>query len=425
MALFRKKKTDEETPLGAPLALPGAPDDDENGRRSLEDHRDFLLSLVKPLAPFGLSIGDSLGLELCEDVPSPVDVPRTTTSVIDGFALDSAVTTRAGNPYPVVLQVDRRPPSPVVQGTAVVVRAGDPLPAGVDCVVPEESLDADGQVSLTAAVHPWSGCRLAGSDFAAGDPIVSRGRILHPATIALLADSGAGKVLARPRPRVVVLGTGGGKSGHDGVPLLDVTAHLISAATAETGAHVWRVEADVSDTAALREAITDQLIRADLLLITSNRPAAARRDPVADLLPDLGATDFCQVAMDPGATQGFGLVGPDLVPVMVMPPGPGAALVSFHAFAAPLLRKLGGITVTARQTVEAEALDILAGPDTPVRFVPVVLRDRGGRSCAARAGRGDARELVDLSEADAFAVIPAGQGVDVGDTVTCWAVERD
>ncbi|MDN6022114.1 MAG: hypothetical protein L0I06_08360, partial [Acidipropionibacterium jensenii] len=79
MALFRKKKTDEETPLGAPLALPGAPDDDENGRRSLEDHRDFLLSLVKPLAPFGLSIGDSLGLELCEDVPSPVDVPRTTT----------------------------------------------------------------------------------------------------------------------------------------------------------------------------------------------------------------------------------------------------------------------------------------------------------------------------------------------------------
>jgi molybdopterin molybdotransferase len=110
---------------------------------------------------------------------------------------------------------------------------------------------------------------------------------------------------------------------------------------------------------------------------------------------------------------------------MVMPSGAGAALVSFHAFAAPLLRKLGGTVVTAGRTVRAEAADILAGPDEPVRFVPVTLRERNGRTVASRAGRGDARQLVDLAEADALAVIPAGQGVDVADVVTCWPVEQD
>lgn len=425
MALFHRKKSDEGMSDRAPLELPGAPDDDASGRRAMEDHREFLLSLVKPLIPFGLSIGDALGLELCEEVPAPGDVPRVTTAVIDGFALDSAVTTRAGNPYPVSLQVDRRPPSPVVQGTAVGVRPGDELPAGVDCVVPAESLDHEGQVHLTAPVRPWSGCRLAGSDFAAGDTILAGGRVLHPATIALLAGSGVDKVLARPRPRVVVLGTGGGGLGPDGVPLLDVTAHLVAAAAREAGAHVWRVEVDGSDPRVLREALTDQLIRADLLLVTDDRTASSRPNPVAELLPELGATDFCQVAMEPGAEQGFALVGPDLVPVMVMPSGAGAALVSFHAFAAPLLRKLGGTVVTAGRTVRAEAADILAGPDEPVRFVPVTLRERNGRTVASRAGRGDARQLVDLAEADALAVIPAGQGVDVADVVTCWPVEQD
>ncbi|WP_257478140.1 gephyrin-like molybdotransferase Glp [Acidipropionibacterium jensenii] len=425
MALFRRKKSQQESSEHSALELPGAPVDDASGRRSMDDHREFLLSLVKPLQPFGLSIGDALGLELCEDVPAPVDVPHLTTAVIDGFALDSAVTTRAGNPYPVTLQVDRRPPSPVVQGTAVVVRSGEVLPAGVDCVVPAESLDEDGQVSLSAPVRAWSGCRLAGSDFAAGDAILAGGRILHPATVGLLADSGVDKVLARPRPRVVVLGTGGSRLSSDGLPLPDVTAHLIAAAATEAGAHVWRVEADGTDREELREAITDQLIRADLLLVTADPAFSAGPDPASELLPELGATDFCQVAMEPGGTQGFGLVGPDLVAVMVLPPGPGAALVSFHAFAAPLLRKMGGTIVSAGQQVVAEAADILADPDVPVRFVPVNLRVRDGRTIATRAGRGDARELVDLAGADALAVIPAGEGVDISDTVTCWPIEQN
>ncbi|AXE39519.1 gephyrin-like molybdotransferase Glp [Acidipropionibacterium virtanenii] len=425
MALFRRKKIEPPTAEEeAPLRLPGAPADDVNGRRGLEVHRDFLVSAVRPLTPFGLSIGDALGLELCEDVPAPTDVPHLTTAAIDGFAFDSATTTRAGNPYPVHLQIDRRPPRPVLQGTAVSVRAGAELPDGTDCVVGPEVLDEDGKVTVTEPVPAWSGCRLAGSDFAGGEVIAPQGSHLNPGRIALLAAAGVDKVFARPRPRVVVLGTGGGEhpDGED-VPQLDATAQIVAAAARNTGSHVWLVDARDSEPDELRETVTDQLIRADLLLSTSDRMVATEPDPVGSLLPELGATDFCQVAMTPGSYQGFGLIGPELVPVMVLPPGPGAALAAFHAFARPVLNKLAGGAPRSWE-IAAEAGSLVAEASDLASFVPVRLEERNGRVIASRAGHGDPARLADLAMSDALAVIPTGSRIDVGDDVTCWSLGR-
>lgn len=425
MALFRRKKTEQPVvEEEAPLRLPGAPADDVNGRRALEAHREFLVSTVKPLTPFGLSIGDALGLELCEDVPAPADVPHLTTAAIDGFAFDSAATTRAGNPYPVHLQIDRRPPRPVVQGTAVSVRAGAELPEGTDCVVGPEVLDEEGKVAVDAPVPAWSGCRLAGSDFASGEVISAEGSHLNPGRIALLAAAGIDKVLARPRPRIVVLGTGGGERPDGGsVPALDVTAQIVAAAARNTGSHVWLVEAGDAEPAELRETLTDQLIRADLVLATSDRMVATEPDPVGTLLPELGAADFCQVAMTPGSFQGFGLIGPELVPVMVLPPGPGAALASFHAFARPVLNRLAGGAPRGWE-IAAEAGSLVVEASDLTRFVPVRLEERNGRFIASQAGHGDPARLADLARADALAVVPAGLRIDVGGDVTCWSLGR-
>lgn len=425
MALFRRKKTEQPEPAEeAPLRLPGAPAEDANGYRAVDAHRDFLLGKVRPLAPFGLRIGDALGLQLCEDVPAPADVPHLTTAAMDGFAFDSAAGRRAGDPDPVHLQIDRRPPTPVVPGSAVWVRAGAEMPEGTDCVVGADVLDEEGRVSISSPVQTWSGCRLAGSDFAAGDVISGRDAVLNPGLIALLASAGVDKVLARPRPRVVVLGTGGGQRPDDeGVPLLDATAQIVAAAARQTGCHVWTVSAAGQGTDELRETLTDQLIRADLVLATSDRMVATEQDPVAGLLPGLGASDFCQVAMTPGAFQGFGLVDPDLVPVLVLPPGPGAALASFQAFARPILSKLAGRSLGTGE-ITAEAGGPLSGVEDLTTFAPVRITRRQGHPLASRVGYGDPARLVDLARADALAVIPPGGAVAAGGEVTCWSLAR-
>ena len=50
--------------------------------------------------------------------------------------------------------------------------------------------------------------RLAGEDAKAGEVLVTAGTRLRPMHIAVIAATGRGAVLVRPRPRVVVLSTG-------------------------------------------------------------------------------------------------------------------------------------------------------------------------------------------------------------------------
>lgn len=422
MALFRRKKDVEAAdPVEErPQGLPGAPADDEHGRRPFEEYRRYLCSLVEPLHPFGLGISDAFGLSLCENVPAPDDVPRETTAAIDGFALDCSATRLAGRPDAVAVQVDRRPPTPVAHGTAVEVMAGARMPAGTDCVVSHDHLDPDGVLQILEPVRQWSGCRLAGSDFSADETLLVEGTTIHAGSVALLAEAGVDKVLARPRPRVVVLGTGGGS----GARALDTTARVVAAAAHVAGAHVWRVEVDPTDTDDLVETITDQLIRADLLLATSDRMVPGDRDPVAEVLPRLGATDFCQVAMEPGSVHGFGLVGPERTPVLVMPSGPGAALASFHAFALPLLRTLSGVDGEDDEVLVETAVPL--HPDEGVNtFLPVQWRTVSGRRVITPAGLGDLSHVPDLADADALAVLRPGRAeIPVGATVTCWPLRR-
>ena len=46
--------------------------------------------------------------------------------------------------------------------------------------------------------------------------------------------------------------------------------------------------------------------------------------------------------MQPGKPQGFGLIGEDEVPIIMMPGNPVSAFVSFEVFVRPVLRKMMG-----------------------------------------------------------------------------------
>ncbi|GAE76207.1 hypothetical protein JCM18918_1981 [Cutibacterium acnes JCM 18918] len=52
-------------------------------RRSVDDHRDYLCSLVQAVPPVAVEVPRAVGLAVCEDVHAPHDVPVVTTAVID------------------------------------------------------------------------------------------------------------------------------------------------------------------------------------------------------------------------------------------------------------------------------------------------------------------------------------------------------
>ena len=68
--------------------------------RSVDDHLARILDSITPLPPYDQPLLDAVGLPLCEDVRSPIALPRFTNSAMDGYAvrLEDVVEAREDRP---------------------------------------------------------------------------------------------------------------------------------------------------------------------------------------------------------------------------------------------------------------------------------------------------------------------------------------
>ncbi|WP_228488844.1 gephyrin-like molybdotransferase Glp [Raineyella fluvialis] len=361
MGLFRRKKQADDEASVDPRPKPGLPprpEPDVDGLRSVEDHRAYVLSMVRELPAFGQSLLDAVGLSLCEEIVADLDLPRFDNSAMDGYAVRAEDLEGASRAHPVALPVVRSITAGDVAGaelepgTVVKIMTGAPVPPGADAVVPYEHTDR-GAESATFLHAPEVGdsIRHIGEDIAVGDHIAAVGDRLGPRQIGMLAGIGIDQVLVRPRPRVVVISTGSelvqpGYELREG-QIYDSNSFMLAALARSEGAQVFRVGIVSDDPDVVAQAISDQLVRADLILTTGG-VSEGDRDVIKAVMPRLGPTDFCRVAMQPGKPQGFALIGDDNIPVIMLPGNPVSAFVSFEVFVRPVLRKMMGIQPLVR-----------------------------------------------------------------------------
>jgi len=438
MPLFGRKKAAEASVEVVDLApLPPPPQPREDGLRSMADHRDYLLSSVAELPPFGQRILDAVGLSLSEDVVARVSLPGFDNSAMDGYAVRAADVAEASPDRPVGLPVvgeipaGARAPHRLSPGTAMKIMTGAPVPGGADAVVPYENTDRGAHdVAVLAPSEPGQHIRRTGEDVPAGTRVLTAGHQLGPRDIGLLAALGRDKVMVRPRPRVVVIATGSelvppGSDLVQGEQIYDSNSYLLAAVARAAGAQVFRVGLVADEPEELAQLITDQLLRADLLLTTGG-VSQGDYDIVKSVLPQLGSTDFAQVAMQPGKPQGFGLIGTDAVPMIMLPGNPVSAFVSFEAFARPVIRKLMGLTSYVRPTVTCEAATMMTSRRGRRQFARGVVTTTatGTRQVELVGGHGS-HLLRNLAEANALVVLPEEVDfVAAGDVVEAWLLDE-
>ena len=99
--------------------------------------------------------------------------------------------------------------------------------------------------------------------------------------------------------------------GHDSI--YDGNSFLLAAAARQAGAIAYRVGIVSDEPRAFMDALSDQLVRADLV-VTSGGVSMGDYDVVKEALAPLGTVWFGGVAMQPGKPQGFGTVGDDRGP---------------------------------------------------------------------------------------------------------------
>jgi molybdopterin molybdotransferase len=372
---------------------------DDDRLRSVDEHLATVLDGIGSIDPIELTLLDSQGLLLAENVVSDVPLPGFDNSAMDGYAV-RAVDTRGASPEdPAVLPVvgdvaaGAKSRSGMGPGLAMRIMTGAPMPAGADAVIALEETDRGvARVAINRAVLSGEHVRRAGEDLPAGAPALSAGAALGPQQLALLAAIGRDRVVVRPRPRVLVISTGselievGHRPGFGEVS--DSNSYLIAAAAKDAGADARRVGIVPDDHAKLLDTLETQLLRADILVTTGGVSMGAF-DVVKEALSELGTVDFVQVAMQPGKPQGFGHLG-DRVPIFCLPGNPVSALVSFEVFLRPAIRKLLGKRNLYRATVQALALERADSPEGRRQYRRGVLHreSTGGYSVSLVGGAG-------------------------------------
>lgn len=377
---------------------------------SVEECLGDILDRLKPPHAYPHLLLESLGLTADRDVIAPRDLPAVDCAATDGYALRAIDTQGAAaepTPLAVIGEVRRGSPSSIVvaPGTCVGIAAGAPLPSGADAVVSRQDIAGGGaEVRVTAATHSGHLVRRAGDDVAKGDVALALGNVVGPRDIGLLAALGIEQISVAPRPRVVVISTGaelvepGRPAG--GGEVHDANSYLLSAAVRAAGAIAYRVQVPSNDPAVFAEVLDDQLVRADVVVTTGGLVDVAR----AALTREPGVR-FCDLAMQPGGSLGYGTLGPERTPIFALPSDPVAAFISFTIFVAPALRRLTGRTPESRPLFRAQLTEDVRSYAGKRHYVAAeFVSDAQGARVRPVGGAGD--HLVgSLADADALIVL--------------------
>ncbi|MDP2354654.1 MAG: molybdopterin molybdotransferase MoeA [Beijerinckiaceae bacterium] len=308
----------------------------------------ILATAERPLEPEDVALADALGRRLACDLAARRTQPPCPVSAMDGYAVRAAdiATIPAQLRVLGVSAAGHGFAGSVGPGEAARIFTGAPVPEGADTILIQEDANAeDGYVTALASEPLGRYVRRAGLDFAAGDVLLSAGRRMGPAELALAAAMNHATLSLVRRPRVAILATGdelvppGANPGPDQIVASNNFA--VGAYARQAGAEVIDLGIAGDDFPALEAAISRARdLKADVL-VTLGGASVGDHDLVQTALTREGMElGFWRIAMRPGKPFMHGRIGD--MRILGLPGNPVSAIVCAVLFLVPLVRALSG-----------------------------------------------------------------------------------
>jgi molybdopterin molybdotransferase len=262
-------------------------------------------------------------------------------------------------------------------------------------------------------------------DIFAGERLVMKaGSRIRSTQIGLAASIGRDHLPTRPHPRVVVI-SAGPDLVEPGTPLksneeYETNSWLLTTAVREVGAVAYRVHSIPDDEAQLQSVIEDQLVRADLIIISGERHDDSF-DLITRTLQKMGEISTVDIAIESSGRHNYGVIGPDKTPVVTLPGDPIAAYISFELLIRPMIRTMLGTATIHRPSVKAKLEKAITSSGGDRSYVRAVLSE-DGKSVHPLSSQD---EQATLSDANSFIAVPEGEtNLAVGAQVTVVVLER-
>jgi molybdopterin molybdotransferase len=387
-------------------------------------------ALARPAATEQASITEVAGRVLASAVHAERDQPPFARSTRDGWAV-RAGDVEAGRALRIVGSVragEEWRGAELGAGEAIEIMTGAPMPAGADTVLMVEHATVAGDGLLHATdgrrLQPGENVVAQGAEAHAGAELVSVGRRLGAAEIALAASFGYAQMEVFAKPRVAIVATGDELVELDAAlqnyQIRNSNSYALAALVSEEGGEPQRLRVARDAMDDLRERI-EAGRQADLLLL-SGGVSMGKYDLVEQALSEAGAEFlFTGAWIQPGKPVVFGRMrrdqrleirdqstGREWTYFFGLPGNPVSTEVCFRLFVATMLRALAGRTEIAPRFVEARLAADVKGGMRVTRFLPAVVSGDWHRVSVRIVPWHGSGDLAANARANGFVVLPGG-----------------
>ncbi len=253
------------------------------------------------------------------------------------------------------------------------------------------------------------GATLAEDIFVGDEVVLHRGAGIRSPQIGLAASLGLSRLPTQPHPRVVVISAGddlvepGQAISED--EEYETNSWMLATAAREAGAVAYRVHTIPENHGQLRAVIEDQMVRADLIVI-SGESNDGSFDLIKAVLEELGDIESATPNLEGSARHCYGIIGDDGIPVITLPGDSTSAFISFEIFVRPMIRSMFGIKHVFRSTVKAEITSDIESPIGLTSLVRATLSvTQAGESLVSPISAQE--DLLSLARAGALITVSA------------------
>ncbi|NOZ83098.1 MAG: molybdopterin molybdotransferase MoeA, partial [Euryarchaeota archaeon] len=316
-----------------------------------------------------VEVSEACGRVLAQDVHAPIDIPPCDRAAVDGYALRHADVASASEQSPVRLRLSgsvaagEAPEVEVAPGECVKVTTGSVLPRGADAVALVEGVSLEnGCVVVAGALERYQGVHRRGEEVRGGERVFERGRRLSPRDVGVLSGMGIPRVRAVRKPRVGLIVTGREllspeEEAHP-AKTYDANTYALAAELTSMGCEVSYCMRCGDSFEEVERSLEEALECSDIVIATGgtgigslNLSIRMQKEFAQDVFPFLlqrrGRLLVYGVRSVPGKPLAFGFV--DSKPVFALPGWPLSAMVTYHFYVKPALRRMMGMREERRE----------------------------------------------------------------------------
>lgn len=377
----------------------------------------IIMDRAIPLRTESIPLDRCLHRYLAEPIIADRDIPPANRAAMDGYAVRASDTTSAPVVLRIVGEVAAGSPEapPVAPGECVRILTGGNIPPDTDAVVRVEDAaeSADGTVTIRKKVESGADVLRQGECALKGNCLIPEGALIRAVTVGVCAMVGYERLRVHARPKVAVVTTGselkpvGARvAAHE---IRDANGAMLMAALSEFGFAPAIGDRVPDDRERLQSTVRAALTECEVVVL-SGGVSVGKYDFVPSVLQEVGAViHFHGVAIKPGRPILFATVGNNRC-IFGLPGNPVSALIGFHEFVLPALRRLAGCPVAGCRINFRLPLHspIKIKVSRQLQYLPARLVHKESNTAVEAIPTTGAADLVAAGRADGTIIVPVG-----------------